>query len=102
MAATDKQAALESSSKMVETKAPPTPREREPIPVKVLRFRHGETVEIPGKPGASSVETVTHGAKSWIVEYLPWMRHHRVTFKEHEKATRVVHIHESWGTWEAP
>ncbi len=80
---------------------PPRQQQREPIPVKVLRFEHGQNVEIPGKPGAVHVTSETAGGKTWTVEYEPWARHHRVTFREGAKV-RIVHNPESWCMWEEP
>lgn len=89
----------------VETKQAPAPAPnsgREPIPVKELRFRAGDSVDIPGKQGVHYIKTETHGAQGWVVEYHPWARSFCVTYTEESKPPRVVHIPESWGTWEAP
>lgn len=80
----------------------PPPQGREPILVKVVRFRRGESVEVPGKPGADYIRTETHGPKSWVVEFLPWMRAFRVAYANESapQDNRTVYIPESWGVWE--
>lgn len=54
---------------------------RKPIPVDTLKF--SEPIDLPKKPGASGLKTEVQDNKpSYSIEYLPWMRHHRVTYRE--------------------
>lgn len=77
---------------------------KEPIPVKMLRFRVGENVDLPGKIGATSITTTLDakaGQARHVVEYMPWLRAHRVTFHPVGKgAVEVRFVPESWATWE--
>ncbi len=69
------------------------------IPVRVLRFR--EPMDIPGKNVATSVTTSTQANVSrWDIEYLPHLRHHRVTYQPLDGAPQVLMLHETTCSWE--
>ena len=82
----------------------PRPQRNEPIAVKSLRFRMGENVDIPGKLGATSVSTTLDhkpGQAHWLCEYLPWQRHHRVTYTPAGGgAVEARYLHETWCAWD--
>ena len=89
--------------------APPAPSPvksiaAEPIPVALLRWKPRETVAIPGSDAATSVATTVNPVPSqrrYVVEYMPWMRHHRITHYPPGagQAAEVMYIHETWCTW---
>lgn len=79
--------------------APPAPATgREPIRVETLRFR--QSVDLPGQNGKTSISWgQKHGAGAYEVHYLPWMRHHRVTYFERNKGPQVRMYPETWADW---
>lgn len=82
---------LESSVALREGDAMPAGLRREPIPVAILYFE--KPTDIPGKHGASSVTSGrSPNGSGWDVEFLPWLRHHRVTFHPHGKEPAVVRM----------
>lgn len=65
------------------------------IPVRVLRFR--QPIDIPG---ADVVTSCNSNGKSnqrrWEIEYQPWMRHHKVTYRDPAReSAEVGYVHES-------
>lgn len=79
--------------------------DRTPIPVRVLHMRHGQGLDFPGRAGESSCTSKPENFKTttahWVIEYLPWMRHHRVTFHPAGGEKSVVRMfHEAYVSWE--
>lgn len=72
---------------------------KEPIPVKVLRCRHGESVDFPGKAGGSSLTAGGTPAKRWAIDWLPWRRQFRIAFTA-DGATVTMYIPDTWATME--
>lgn len=75
------------------------------IPVKMLKFRNGITVDLPGKPTASGlVSSEPKNQAFYRIAYLPRIRMHRVEFyapgpKKDRKPADVVFVPEGWATW---
>ncbi len=68
---------------------------RVPIPVRVLRFPHSDPIDVPGKGPSSSIMSVNQDNKARrMIEYLPWMRHHRITVRVEGK-DKIFMVHES-------
>lgn len=71
---------------------------REPIPVGVIRFR--QSVDVPGGQGKMSVTWgEKRGAGTYEIHFLPWLRHHRVTYLERNKAPLSRLFPETWADW---
>lgn len=90
-----------SDTKPTATKQPdPFLQGGKSIPVKTLWFR--VSTDVPGKSGASSVTTSPDArpGQRWEVEFLPHMRHHRVTWYSPDGESVARMIHESQCTWE--
>lgn len=72
------------------------------IPVYVLRFQ--QSTDLPKKPGASSVkQEFAFNKPRYTIEFLPWMRHHKITFFEsgqEQPSGPAIYVHESRCTWE--
>lgn len=81
------------------------PADRTPIPVRRLRMRNDMGLEFPGCQGKSTVESKPEdfgkSVAHWIIEYLPWMRHHRVTWHQAggDKEPVVEMFHEAIVSW---
>lgn len=87
-----------------------------PVPVKMLRFKTGITVELPKRPAATTVadETMQLGADGVMVErpiniprykinYLPWLGMHAISFfqpGEKEPLGKPILIPREWATME--
>lgn len=89
--------------------APPIPtgEKGQPIPVKVLRFQKGTDIPVPGTSGGVTNlimivtgETQSGDKASWEVVFLPWLRHHRVTWTPKTGEPIVFHVPEGWCTWQ--
>ena len=78
--------------------------DRRPIAVAMLKFPADRLADLPGASQASAV--VAKGAPKALtergrnsrhtIEYLPWMRHFRVTYtpSDIEQAPKMVYVHE--------
>jgi len=90
----------ETKSDKPRTELPP----KEPIPVRVMKF--STQLDLPGKSFTASItsEPDKKGRASWWdLSYLPWMRHHKVTWHEggEGKQPRTVFVHEAnVASWE--
>ena len=95
----DKQSQKQHTPQQPEQASPSRP---EPIAVKSMKFV--QSVDLPGKPGASSVSTDKKGAHYHELAYLPWMRHHRITWHQagEGRTPQTVYVHESnVSSWDA-
>ncbi len=64
------------------------------IPVAILNFRM--PTDVVGKKQASAVSAKVEGNRAhWVIEYEPWWRHHRVTYKRPQMPDEVCYVHES-------
>lgn len=75
------------------------------MPVKMLRLVR--PTQLPGYPQTDVISTqVTPDRRSWVIEYIPQMRHHRIDFynpnaTKDEDKHRVGFVHETHvSVWE--
>ena len=67
-----------------------------PVPVKIIRFR--QPTDGGGFSVASSLTNSREGrATRYTMNYLPWVRHHRIEFTPSDKTAKVLttYVHES-------
>lgn len=85
----------------------PAKDEKNGIPVRVLKIKHGQGIDIPGRVGFNTATSVPeHFGTSqghWVITYKPWMRHHHVVY--HPPGARPgkveeAMLHESMCGWE--
>lgn len=73
----------------------------DPIPVRVLKF--AQSTDIPGKAGASSCMHIPQAQhRRYEIAYMPWLRHHRITYISGAEAQEpeVVFVYEGHvATW---
>ncbi|HVJ93289.1 MAG TPA: hypothetical protein VM580_25990 [Labilithrix sp.] len=78
--------------------APSTNNKPEPIRVKRILF-HSKQIEVPGVSYVGGL-TVTE-QKHYTIEFMPWLRHHRITWTPPGKEPVVRMVHETHvSTWE--
>lgn len=71
----------------------PQPNKPASIPVKTLRF--ASPLDVPGRTGASALSVRKQdNAGTYLIEYQPQLRHHKVTYSRTGQATEVRYIHE--------
>jgi hypothetical protein len=77
------------SNEKADTKATKQP---EPIRVKRLIFGKNQ-IDVPGQSFVGGLDVTVH--KHYAIEFLPWIRHHRVTWSPPNKETIVRYVHET-------
>lgn len=97
----------ENDSKPKNEKAPKLAQSDTPrgMPVKILRLVR--PTQVPGYPQTDVISTqTTPDKRSWTIEYIPQMRHHRIDFynpnaSKEEDRHRVGFVHETHvSVWE--
>lgn len=66
------------------------------IPVAVLRFTR--PMQVPGRQSDETLKADKQpNGREWIVEYIPQIRHHKITFldNDRQKEPRIGFVHES-------
>jgi len=76
----------------------------EPLPAIELRFcvKDGRDINLPGASingGKDIIRAGEHNGVEITIEYMPWIRHHRVRTLQGKKQLGEVMIPESWCSW---
>lgn len=101
---TASEAPRDDSANKKETKPEPAPSKAslvvdsmQSIPVAFVRF--GRPFQVPGRQVDEAMKAETHAnGRSWSLEYIPQIRHHKITFVDPHRdggVAKIAFIHET-------